>query len=426
MNRAIIFLVLGLMMLGFVSGMAVDKSVLSAFNNGEKMVSVIIERNQNANTFGVMEDMRTRINSSDEFPARISKQGLKELELDPTIIRVRMNIPIKAYLAQSVGIIQANSSWDLQNQGINLSGTSQSVCILDTGIDSSHPDFAGKILAEKCYCTVTDYGNGGCCPNGTSESNNTSDDFGHGTHVAGIVGANGEIKGIAKNANLVIVKVMNATGDGNSLDLENGLQWCIDNSAKYNISVITASLGGTDGFNSSEQSSCDSYDKTLTSKISDAFLKNIAVTIASGNNGWTDKITWPACISDAIPVGATYKNDSIAIFSNRNSLLKLFAPGYDINSTYYNGGYIVMSGTSTATPMVAGAIAIINQYLNLTEQTKTPLEIENILQKTGKDVSELGYNYSRINVYNALLSLDVDAPNVTLVSPPENQNCSNK
>ena len=106
--------------------------------------------------------------------------------------------------------------------------------------------------------------------------------------------------------------------------------------------------------------------------------------------------------------------------------MKLFGTGSLVNSTClvgdtgYTNGYCTKSGTSMATPVVAGAIAIINQFLELEGRTMSPLEIENVLYKTGKTITELGNNYSRINVYDALLSLDKESPDIILVSPTNN------
>jgi len=246
------------------------------------------------------------------------------------------------------------------------------------------------------------------------------DDYGHGTHVAGIVGANGGIDGVATGVGLVIVKIMDGSGDGWSYDLEDGMQWCIDNAATYNISVITASLGAADKWNTS----CDDNVTSTTSIVNSAVAAGISVTVATGNEWGTEGITWPSCISSVTPVGAASKSDTL--WYNRNSLVKLLGIGVDINSTClvgdfeYANGYCTKDGTSMSTPMVAGAISVLNQVLNFTGQTKTPLEVENIFYDTGKTINESGNNYSRINLYDAILSVDNIKSNVTLVSPVDN------
>ncbi|MDH3324722.1 MAG: S8 family serine peptidase, partial [Candidatus Peregrinibacteria bacterium] len=186
------------------------------------------------------------------------------------------------------------------------------------------------------------------------------------------------------------------------------------------------------------ESNCDAEFSFYKAAIDAAVAQNISVLFSSGNDGNSTAIGAPACISNATPISSTTKADVISSFSNRNGLLKLFATGGTnagsntcsdpnnpsadyICSTGYEGGYLHMSGTSMASPMVAGAIAIINQYLNLIGQTRTPSQIEDILYDTGLQFNENSNNFSRIDVYSAILSLDADAPNVTLVSPADNR-----
>ena len=416
------------MLLGFVSGAVVDESILEKFDDGEERVAVIVKRGT------VPQSNFVRINSfsngidkiaenGNRYTAFVSRDELEILKSTYGVLNIQRNIPLKAFMQDAIGIVDADALWNLEIDGINLTGSSQSVCILDTGINNSHPDFLGRVLAEKCFCTVSDSGSGGCCPNTNATDDIATDDNGHGTHVAGIVGASGGVNGIATEVGLVIVRIMNGTGDGNSFDLENGMQWCIDNAVTYNISVITASLGAAD----EKTTSCDGDVPSTTAKINSAVAQNISVTIATGNYGWNNSITWPSCISNATPVGSVDKSDSVSSFSNRNSLLKLFAIGTSINSsclvgnTGYVNGYCTKQGTSMATPMVAGAISILNQVLNLTGQSRTPLEVEDIFYNSGKTISELGNNYSRINVYDAILSVDNIAPNIILISPMDNK-----
>jgi hypothetical protein len=430
MGKSGLILILGLLLFGFVSGASVSDDILEKFNDGEELVSVIVTEGGALRTSGLSimgasdSGIERIVERGDKYTALISREELEILLGDSNVLNIQRNIPLKTFMQDVVGTIQADDSWNLKVDGINLTGASNSVCILDTGINASHPDFSGRVLAEKCYCSISDSGGGGCCPDGTGEQNNSAiDDYGHGTHVAGIVGASGGINGVAMEARLVIVKIMNATGAGWSIDLDDGIQWCIDNADTYNISVITASLGGDTKYTST----CDNIGTNTVSKINAAVTAGISVTIATGNDGYSDGITWPSCISTAIPVGATDKSDNIASYSNRGSILKLFGIGgtsasssTQINSTNYLGGYTGSQGTSMATPVVAGAIAILNQVLNLTTQSMTPSEIETNLFDNGQNISEPGNNYSRINLYESILSIDNIAPNTTLSSPSNN------
>lgn len=349
----------------------------------------------------------------DEFISSLTKSEIAKLKENPDV-EIRELIPLHAFLQNSTKIIGANSTWPIQVSGINLTGTGQSVCVIDTGVNSSHPDLIGKVIATYCYCSSIEGANASCCSGNLSSSSNADDNNGHGTHVSGIIAASGGITGVAPSSNVVAIKILNSSGDGNSYDLGYALDWCVYNSSVYNISVISLSLGG--GANSSY---CDSMDSSITNSINSAVAKNISVVIASGNANRATQVSWPACIQNATSIGATTKTDAIASYSNRWALPMLFAPGSSINSTWYTGSYYAQDGTSMATPHVAGAIAIINQYLKLFEQTKTPKQIENLLNNTGTKVTDSnGINYSRINLYNAINN--ISALTVILVSPANN------
>ncbi len=472
------------------------------------------------------EKIRHEFSSINGFSASLSLNDLAKLEQDGNVERIYYDRPLSIDLAQSTSIINATLAWRLQSNGVNLTGKGQTICIIDTGVDYTHPDLGNctpvkfsingtnesyvvesahpyndgfdytwkinktgytkigvhfaNISTERQYdyvyvmdgnkkivaaysgslndtwspsvdgdtiyvrlksdesinysgfyidrvidgTTNTTYNWNNCTKivGGWDTYNydpDPIDDHGHGTHVTGIAAANGTITGVAPEAKIISIKALNSTGGGESGDVIAGIDWCTNNSEKYNISVISMSLGG--GLSSGY---CDTSDPLTAVAINAAVAKNISVIVAAGNDWSTTSISYPACIQNATPVGSVDKSDVIAGSSNRNSLVQLFAPGVSITSTcatFLGGGSCSKDGTSMATPHVAGAFAIVNQYLALNGKTRTPQQIESVLNATGKTIpdSGSGLNFSRINVYDAIMSIDVISPNVTLVGPEE-------
>ncbi len=352
----------------------------------------------------------------DSISFEISKAELKELKDNPDVEKVKIDRPIKAFLQDSVPLVNATRAWPIQISGINITGIDETICIIDTGINFSHPALIGKNKT----CVID------CVGKNCIENCSIGDDNGHGTHVAGIAAASTTINGVAIGANLIGVKVLNSAGSGSGTDLDAAISWCLNNSATYNISVISMSLG-TDCDDTPQycySSYCDSDETTTAPRINNATLMNISVMIATGNDGKTSLISSPACIQNATAVGATDKSDNIASYSNRNSLTDLLAPGTSINSTKSNGAYESRQGTSMSAPHAAGAFALIRQFFRLqSSRILSPSEIQNALNSSGKIIfdSGSGLNFARINILSAIVYLDNTAPNVSLISPPNNQ-----
>ncbi|MCD4770983.1 S8 family serine peptidase [archaeon] len=406
-------LVLGVLVLGVFVGAeaSVDREILDRFDAGNDEVEVIVALKKSS--FRLSADFSTKGFSGDKLTSvKVNKKELGELLLRGDVVGIEALRYFKVYLGDSVGLVNASPTWNLKVSGDNLTGFSQTVCVIDTGINFSHPDLLGRNLTA---CSID------CIDKACVENCSEEDLNGHGTHVAGIVGASGGINGIAGEVGLIGVKVFpGASSSGaTSLGITNAIDWCVDNSESYNISVISMSLG-TDTL---YFSACDSsFSLTFTPAVNAAFAKNISVVAASGNDGNLTAIGSPACLSKVIAAGGADKVGGMYSSGNRNSLVKLLGIAVSVNSTNNDGGYISLGGTSMATPMVSGAIAIINQLLDVTSRTMTPLEIESRLNDTGDVINDgaSGLDFSRINIYDAVLSLDNVVPNVTLVSPVDN------
>ena len=331
----------------------------------------------------------------------LTKEIIEELKAKG--YKIYPNLKVYAFLDKSVPQIQADKLWNISVNGINLTGKGQTICIIDTGIDYNHSALGGgwgnKVIAgwrfldgctinnQRCNCT---YNNSACY-----------DDNGHGTHAAGIVASNNTTyRGVSPESKLVVVKALNSNGEGTIDNVISGINYCVNHAEEYNISIISMSLGTTDYHNNSY---CDAEVPPLTSAISNATAKNISVIVASGNEYNSNAISLPACIQNATPVGSVNGEDSISSFSNFWSLPQIFAPGENIYSTWPNG-WIFGSGTSMATPHVAGAFALIRQYLELKGISKTPQELEELFINTGISIGN-NENHSRINPYLTYLEL---------------------
>jgi len=335
----------------------------------------------------IMEDVDVRYDFGDMVSVELSEDEVNELAMSNAVESVELVGSREIFLSESVPLINADDVWGLEIDGVELTGEGETVCILDTGIDYNHADLVGKFIGGYDFA---------------NDDDDPMDDHNHGTHVAGTVAANGVVKGVAPGANLAAVKVCTGAGVCYDDDIIAGINWCADNSDELNISVISMSLGG--GVYSEH---CN--DDPLASVIGNVVNNSLVMVVASGNHGSKTGISAPACVETALPVGSTTKSDVMSSFSNRNSLLKVVAPGSNIYSTIING-HGTSSGTSMATPHISGVIALIRQYERLKNlDYLLPSEIENLLSDNGiliNDSAGSGLGYSRVDVLKALTALE--------------------
>ena len=308
----------------------------------------------------------------------VTEDGLSDLLNDDLVEGVYPDYVFEVGLSESVPLINASPAL------FNVSGRGVGVCVIDTGIDTDHPAFAGRILAQKCFCSND------CCPNGQSVDNSSEDDssVSHGTHVSGIAASNGSVKGVAPGANIISVKACDNQGSCFTSDILSAIDFCVQNKVKYNISIISGSFGDNG------QHTSDSCPDFIDSALDAASAVDIFLVFASGNNGYSGGISYPACYNNSISVAATTKADAMASFSNRGPNLDLLAPGVSIYSTTI-GGYGSLSGTSQATPHVSGYLALLSELAQRYAQYN--ISHEDILDALNKtDVFIEGF--PRINV----------------------------
>lgn len=236
--------------------------------------------------------------------------------------------------AQQVGWnIQQIQAWPYQSTGKRVK-----VAVIDTGIALNHPDLKDNIK-----------GGINVINNGASYN----DDNGHGTHVAGIIGAlNNEIGvvGVAPEVDLYAVKAFDSRGQGNLSDVVEGIQWCIDN----DIKIVNMSFGSQE------------ENAVFRQAFQTAARRGLIMVAAAGNEKERNSVTYPGKYSEVLAVSALTQQGTLADFSSWGKEVGIAAPGVNIRSTYLNGGYKELSGTSMAAPHVTGAVArLMAKYGNI-------------------------------------------------------------
>ncbi|MEH1129295.1 S8 family serine peptidase [Micromonospora sp. CPCC 206061] len=306
-------------------------------------------------------------------------------------------------LDQSVPQIGAPTAWSA-----GYDGTGVTVAVLDTGIDTTHPDLAGQVVAAADF---------------TGESNTTTDPNGHGTHVASTIAgtgaaSGGQYRGVASGAKLLNGRVCRVDGRCADSAIVAGLEWA---AATQHADVVNLSVGGPD------TETIDPKEAAVNQLTAD---HGTLFVIAAGNRGdqGPETVDSPGSAEAALTVGAVTKQDALAPFSGLgprigDAALKpdLTGPGVDINAALSNqaGGsaarrYTRLSGTSMATPHVAGAAAILAQR----RPTWTPGELKAALMASAQSasgVSAYAQGAGRVDVARAInTTLTASPPSVSL------------
>lgn len=294
---------------------------------------------------------------------------LQHYQSNPNVEYVEPNHEVHAYFTPNdprygeqyaPQLVGAEEAWDVTQGSSDVT-----VAIVDTGVDYTHPDLEEKVVKGKDFIDNDD---------------DPMDENMHGTHCAGIAAAltnNGVgIAGMAPEVTILAERVLDANGSGTLDSVAQGITHAADEGAD----VISLSLGSAQGAT------------TLEEAVNYAASKGSVVVAAAGNES-TSSPSYPAYYEAAIAVAATDSNDRIASFSNYGDWVDVAAPGVNILSTVPGGGYQTASGTSMATPLVAGQAAL------LASQGKSASEIRQAIEGTADEISGTGeyWTHGRIN-----------------------------
>ncbi|BFH11538.1 S8 family serine peptidase [Paenibacillus melissococcoides] len=261
-------------------------------------------------------------------------------------------------------MIKVPQAWE-----ITTGSSSVRIGVLDTGIDSNHPSLKNLVNTSL----------GSSFVGGT-----TNDGNGHGTHVAGTIASYGSVSGVMQNATLIPIRVLNDSGSGSLYGVQQGIVYA----ANVRADVINMSLGG------------GGYDQGMDEAIQTAVGLGTIVVAAAGNDG-LPKISYPAAYSGSIAVGSVSSSRTRSSFSNYGPGLDVMAPGSNIYSTYKNGQYTTLSGTSMATPHVTGVFGLMRSV----NPNLSPAAAGDILRNTAQPAGSTDqYGHGIVDAHAAVLA----------------------
>ncbi|MCH7708530.1 MAG: S8 family serine peptidase [Myxococcales bacterium] len=327
---------------------------------------------------------------------------------------------IWAQLDQARQLVRADA---LHAQNVTGSGTLG--VIIDTGVDLDHPDLLGSVTDEACFCLGA-VGAPGCCPNGFETQTGAGagqDENGHGTQVAGILtsAAVHAGLGIAPDAMIIAVKILDAAGGGDASDLIRALDWVLANHS--DADVVNLSVGG--GLYDGDCDNADAVTLAYANSIRQLRDAGVLTVAGSGNNSSGAGMIAPACIAAAISVGAVWDSDQgsqtahgctdattaadqVTCFSNSSATTDVFAPGGVTESSRLDGTTKNGTGTSYATPVVSGCVLLFRSIFPML----TPNALERALEDSSIQVTDgtNGLSFPRINCNEAFASLSPRVP----------------
>jgi subtilisin family serine protease len=327
----------------------------------------------------------------------LSETVLEELAAHPLVVKIDLDEGGSGELGVSVPLIGADTWHDVGNRAHGVT-----VAVLDSGLDTTHADFAQALIHEECFLDNDGSINGiGLCPNGSDRQSGdgaAQDDAGHGTHVTGVIASRGNNSsiGVAPGAGIISIKVLAGPSFSGVFyyftEIVAALDFIITN--RPDVHIINMSLG-TFALFSGDCDNTTAWNMAGASAVNTLRSMGVVAFASAGNNGSGISMTSPACLSSVIAVGATNNSDLVAPFSNSNSSTDLLAPGVGITSSAIGNDTTTASGTSMASPHAAGCAAL----LIASQEAITPEAIENRLKNSPVHLvdSKNGLTFPRID-----------------------------
>ena len=306
-----------------------------------------------------------------------AEDAVRAIASDPGVRRIDLDVGGTGQLSNTVRVISANERHDVGNKGKGVV-----VAILDSGVDTDHPDLADAVVHQACFGYKEGNDGSGFCPDGKDRQvgpGAAEDDAGHGTFVSGVLASNGIVSapGVAPAASIVAIKVTDNCGLAGCFyhfsEIVAALDYIIANNATLKVQVINMSFGTATLF----AGACDNaaaFTMAGAAAVNSLRSMGVIAVAAAGNNSSGTMMTAPACLSNVVSVGVSDNLDQVGSRSNSNATTDVFAPGVLLTSDALGGGTLTVTngGTSGASPHVAGCAALLIE----SGEALTPAAIE--------------------------------------------------
>lgn len=341
----------------------------------------------------------------------VTTEAVRGFMLSGWVEQVGLDVRIRATLGDSVAIVAAPVV-----HALGFTGKGATVVVIDTGIDTDHPDLSDNIATGAYHFLDA----------GKTVGPGAEDDGGHGTEVAGVITSRGTKApaGVAPDADILAIKVLDSTGSGWTSDQVAAIQHVVANRATWpGLAAVNMSLGTSTVYTKCPCDKADSSVKAMAAAIDQARAVGIPIFVSAGNGAHTNAMPAPGCIANAISVGATYddafaavtwtsckdtspaRDQLVCITDRRPGCLDIVAPGALLNVPAMGGGVSAsIGGTSYASPHAAGVAALLRQGVPCLSVN----DLEAVLKATGQPVKDpvlANTTYPRVDAAAALAAL---------------------